>query len=421
VTTTAGSPHLPEPVPARPEIAVLTQPAPRPSPARVLVALVLVAATALTTVAAAAAAPAPAEAATTTAVMRPTQLTAGQIASWFRSSSSRVAGYRATVSIDQLARYYVEEGGDEGVAGDLAFAQAVLETGSFSWPGHGQVRAGQNNFAGIGACDGGTCTVATFRSARIGVRAQVQHLRAYADPTVTVARLAHPLESPRFHLVTPKGKAPTWERMGNGNWATDPNYSTKVLKLYASMRQHAGVSGTVQVAEAFVGSFRDVPRSHTHADAIGSLADRGIAKGCTASAFCPGEAVTRAQVATFVTRAAALPDGPAGAFRDVTGTHRPSVDALAAAGVARGCAPGRFCPNDDVTRAQLASLLQRQLGLPDEPAPFGDVVPGSTHAGAIGALADRGIVLGSDGRFQPNAPVTRAQVASMLVRAYPAA
>jgi hypothetical protein len=364
-----------------------------------------------------------AEAQTGTAIMRSTQVSGPQMAAWFRSSPSRVAGYRATVSVETLASLYVEEGRAEGIAGDLAFVQAVLETGSFSWPGHGQVRASQNNFAGIGACDGGTCTVATFRSARIGVRAQIQHLRAYADPTVTRANLAYPLESPRFDLVQPKGRSPLWEQMGRGNWATDPNYASKILNLYASMRQHAGLSGSsvAAVSIGYVAPFRDVPLGHTHAKAIRSLADQRITSGCTPTAFCPGDRVTRAQMATFLSRAASLPAGRPGAFRDDSGVHQKGVDALAAAGITDGCGGGRYCPTEHITREQVASLLQRALELPPKPAPFRDVPRSSVHAGGIGALAELGIIRGgTDGRFDPKAPVTRAQMASFLDRAFPA-
>jgi hypothetical protein len=364
---------------------------------------------------------APADANGGTAIMRPAQVSAAQMAAWFRSSSARASGYRATVPVETLARYYVEEGRAEGVAGDLAFIQAVLETGNFSWPGHGQVRANQNNFAGIGACDRGVCTVASFRSARIGVRAQIQHLRAYADRTVTVARLAHPLESPRFHLVTPKGRSPLWEQMGGGNWATDPNYASKILDLYRQMRDHAGATGYgVANVTPVVEPFRDVPVTGTHAKAIEELVGRGITDGCRPTAFCPTWSVTRAQAATFLQRAAKLPAGPRGAFSDVSGVHRPGIEAAAARGITRGCGGTRFCPNDSVTRGQLASLLQRTLRLPDRPPSFRDVPANSTHAGAIGALAERGILRGrSATTFDPNAPVTRAEAASMLTRAFP--
>jgi hypothetical protein len=96
-----------------------------------------------------------------------------------------------------------------------------------------------NNFSGIGAVDTGTSSAA-FATPQIGVRAQIQHLRAYADPTVTVARLATPLESPRFSLVNPKGRAPLWNQFGNGNWATDPDYAAKILNLYDQLLRSAG-------------------------------------------------------------------------------------------------------------------------------------------------------------------------------------
>jgi flagellum-specific peptidoglycan hydrolase FlgJ len=46
---------------------------------------------------------------------------------------------------------------------------------------------------------------------------------------------------PRFDFVSPKGKAPTWNQMGNGNWATDPNYASTVINLYNRMRSYAGL------------------------------------------------------------------------------------------------------------------------------------------------------------------------------------
>jgi hypothetical protein len=145
------------------------------------------------------------------------------------------------VSIDALANHFIAEGAAEGVAGDLAFAQSIVETGWFGFSA--RVPPSFNNFAGIGAVDGGT-SAASFRSAQIGVRAQIQHLRAYADPTVTTANLANPLESPRFHLVVPKGRSPLWEQFGGGNWATDPLYAGKVLNISRQILDHAGASST---------------------------------------------------------------------------------------------------------------------------------------------------------------------------------
>jgi len=171
-------------------------------------------------------------------VMGTSRASATDLARWVRSRSAQP--WRATVSPERLAEMFISEGQAEGVAGDLAFIQGVVETGWFGFSG--RVPGSSNNFAGIGATDS-TRLYNVFRSARIGVRAQIQHLRAYADPTVTRARLAHALESPRFDLVVPKGRAPRWGDMGNGNWATDPGYAGKILGLYADLLSFSGQAG----------------------------------------------------------------------------------------------------------------------------------------------------------------------------------
>jgi hypothetical protein len=165
-------------------------------------------------------------------------LTADEIVTWYRSTGStpRLSG---GMSIDELARIFVEEGMAENVRGDFAFAQSYIETGGFRAGG------GENNFSGLGACDG--CTgQRRFPTALDGVRAQIQHLRNYADRRSRASDLAHP-PSPFWYGADPgvaarnfdtffaKGWAPTWQMMGRGNWATDPNYSSKVIGVYNRM------------------------------------------------------------------------------------------------------------------------------------------------------------------------------------------
>ena len=165
-----------------------------------------------------------------------------QIVAWFHSSQQRTTGsYAATAPVEELARYFIEEGAAEGVTGDVAFMQSVVETGWFRFGG--SVPASFNNFAGIGATDANPAP-AIFPDARIGVRAQIQHLRAYADPgaqTCTMPPLSSPCVDPRFHLVTPKGKAPTWNLMGNGNWATATTYADSILSLYREALTFSGL------------------------------------------------------------------------------------------------------------------------------------------------------------------------------------
>jgi flagellum-specific peptidoglycan hydrolase FlgJ len=178
-------------------------------------------------------------------IMGDSRLTAAQLAAWFHSTG-QVAHLAGGMSIEDLAKLYVEEGTAEHVAADLAFAQAILETGSF---GH----ALDSNFAGIGACDSCTSEIG-FPSPRDGVRAQIQLLRSYADPESRAALLAHAPEpalfggSPAaaaasFDHFAYKGAAPVWNVMGNGKWATDPDYATKILELYARMVGFASQHG----------------------------------------------------------------------------------------------------------------------------------------------------------------------------------
>ena len=133
---------------------------------------------------------------------------------------------------------YFEEGAAEHVRPELAFAQSVLETGSF---GH----ALDNNYGGIGACDSCESEIA-FATPRDGVRGQIQLLKTFADPSSRASALANP-PSPQLFGRDPaaaaasfdnyifKGRMPTWNLMGNGNWATDPTYASKVLVIYFDM------------------------------------------------------------------------------------------------------------------------------------------------------------------------------------------
>jgi ligand-binding sensor domain-containing protein len=123
----------------------------------------------------------------------------------------------------------------------------------------------------------------------------------------------------------------------------------------------------------------------------------------------------------------ALNDGdPGGAFYDDDRTtHEQSIDAIAAAGITRGCNPplnDRFCPNRTVTRAEAAAFLRRALGLVATGGDwFGDD-DGSIFEGDIDAIAAAGITRGCNpplnDRFCPNRTVTRAEMATLLARGF---
>jgi hypothetical protein len=133
----------------------------------------------------------------------------------------------------ELARAFIEEGNIEGVRGDIAFCQALHETGWFRFGG--KVLPEQNNFAGIGATNSSPVGKgAWFDSPQIGVRAQVQHLKAYASKEP----LKQECIDPRFGLVS-RGVAPAWVDL-NGRWAVPgPTYGQLVLAMYEKAREFA--------------------------------------------------------------------------------------------------------------------------------------------------------------------------------------
>ena len=168
-----------------------------------------------------------------------------------------------------------------------------------------------------------------------------------------------------------------------------------------------------------LGVFSDVRPGSIHERSIGWLVAQDITRGCAPGRFCPADPVTRAQMASFLARAFDLePAGPGPGFADVSdaSVHGQAILALADAGITTGCAPGLFCPNQPVTRGQMASFLARAFDLPDGAVHFEDVRPGHPHQTSIATLAQAEITFGcAPGRFCPDDPVRRDQMASFLM------
>jgi hypothetical protein len=145
-----------------------------------------------------------------------------------------------------------------------------------------------------------------------------------------------------------------------------------------------------------------------------------ITAGCTTTTYCPDDPVTRAQMATFLARALHLSGSAPDAFTDDNGSiYEPNINLVAQAGIASGCGGTLFCPNDLVSRAQMATFLARALHL-SGPAPdaFTDD-NGSIYEPNINLVAREGIATGCGGTlFCPNANVTRGQMAAFLHRAF---
>lgn len=165
-----------------------------------------------------------------TAIMGKAQATAQQMALFCRSKNS--TPQLTSCSLEQLAEMFIEEGEAEGVRGDVAFAQSLHETGYFKFGGI--VLPTQNNYAGIGALNGNaTGQAASFPDPRTGVRAQIQHLKAYASTEALVNECV----DPRFSLVA-RGVAPYVEWLGAADnpqgcgWAVPgAGYGANIVKL----------------------------------------------------------------------------------------------------------------------------------------------------------------------------------------------
>nr|MDJ0953177.1 S-layer homology domain-containing protein [Acidimicrobiia bacterium] len=143
--------------------------------------------------------------------------------------------------------------------------------------------------------------------------------------------------------------------------------------------------------------------------------------------FCPNDFVTRGQMAAFLVRALALTDDGGGdLFADDDGSvFEPSIDRLAASGITKGCNPpwnDQFCPNDFVTRGQMAAFLVRAVGYTDNGS--GNLFvddDGSVFEDAIDKLGTAGVTRGCNppinDHYCPHDRVTRGQMAAFLRRA----
>ncbi|MFO7961503.1 MAG: S-layer homology domain-containing protein [Nitriliruptoraceae bacterium] len=173
------------------------------------------------------------------------------------------------------------------------------------------------------------------------------------------------------------------------------------------------------------GLFADVNPDGTHGPAIEALVRAGVLEGCTDERYCPADSLPRGDLAVAIAAALELPtaselrDAP---FPDVPVTD-PRAGAIAAvdeADVLHGYTDGSFGPEEALSRAQLASVLVRGFQVPDatHSAGFEDVRPGSAHADAIDAIAEVGVTNGcsDDGRFCGHEDVRRDRIASFLAR-----
>lgn len=162
----------------------------------------------------------------------------------------------------------------------------------------------------------------------------------------------------------------------------------------------AAVLSTEADAIVLTGFFSDDDGHLFEAD-IDAIAADGITRGCNPPAnsrYCPDDNVTRGEMAAFLRRALNLPQVSTDFFSDDNGSiFQGDINAIAAVGITRGCNPpanDRYCPDDEVDRGQMAAFIRRALELPAVSTDYFTDDDFSTFEGDINAIGDRGITRG---------------------------
>ena len=187
-------------------------------------------------------------------------------------------------------------------------------------------------------------------------------------------------------------------------------------------------SGKVEVAAEFVkevevSPFADVATDAYYYDAVKWAVNKGITNGVSETLFGPDQACTRAQIVTFLWRAAGSPEPKSGSsFADVAvdAYYAKAVAWAVENGITKGTSETTFHPDETCTRAQGVTFLYRALGkLAAAQAGFTDVAADSYYADAVNWAAENGVTNGiSETLFGPDGSCTRAQIVTFLYRAY---
>ncbi len=253
-----------------------------------------------------------------------------------------------------------------------------------------------------------------------------------------------------YHSLATKSDGTAWSwgfndfgRLGDGT-ITNRHTPVQVSGVERATTVAAGNAHSLTLVVIDPGSrFADVPTSYWAYEQIEAFAGRGITNGCGKNTlgqalYCPDRGVTRAEMATFLTRNLGYdkqspPSTPT--FADVPANYWAygQIEAFAVLGITQGCgrnAQGQllFCPDRGVTRAEMAVFIDRaqdQTELRSASATFADVPPSYWAYGWIERFYTLGITTGcstsSTGQrfFCPDRGVTRAEMAVFLIRAYP--
>ena len=183
------------------------------------------------------------------------------------------------------------------------------------------------------------------------------------------------------------------------------------------------VTVSAEFAEIETLDFADVPTDAYYYEAVKWAAKKGITGGIGNGLFGPNQPCTRAQIVTFLWRAAGSPEPKTmSSFADVSmdAYYAKAVAWAVENGITTGTGDGKFSPDATCTRAQSVTFLFRAIGkLVDSKAEFSDVLTNSYYANAVAWAVENGVTNGiGDGLFGPDNSCTRAQIVTFLYRAY---
>ncbi len=193
------------------------------------------------------------------------------------------------------------------------------------------------------------------------------------------------------------------------------NWKTDHLSLYM-----------IDYDESFINPFTDISEDKYYYDAVLWAVDKGITNGSSATTFSPDASCTRAQMATFLWRAAGSPDpvGSTNPFTDVSADayYAKAVQWAYEQGITGGTSATAFSPEADCTRGQMATFLWRNAGSPATAGsanPFTDVSESAYYAKAVQWAYEQGITGGTSATaFSPEADCTRGQMVTFLYRCF---
>ena len=238
--------------------------------------------------------------------------------------------------------------------------------------------------------------------------------RRYAERGDTVTITVKPDDGFKLDDLT------VTDKNGNELKLTDKGNGKYTFKMPAGK---VTVSATFAPEKTAADYFADVPANSYYADAVLWAAKNGITGGIGNGLFGPNQPCTRAQIVTFLWRAAGSPEPKSmSSFSDVSADsyYAKAVAWAVENGITTGTGDGKFSPDATCTRAQSVTFLFRAIGkLVDSKAEFSDVLTDSYYANAVAWAVENGVTNGiGDGLFGPDNSCTRAQIVTFLYRAY---